>query len=80
MEENKEVMEENKKTVNKKAILDWIVCAIAVIALVVCYFFWGCRMDLFATVLAAVVVITGTFLLQKQNKKIKELNEAQASE
>ncbi len=65
-------MEDNKKTTNKKSILDWVVSGLMVIALVVCYFFWGCDMDLWVSLLAIVLVVAGTALLQMQNKKIKE--------
>lgn len=68
-------MEENKKNNKTKTILDWVVTGLMLIALVVIYFFWGCKMDLWVTILAAVIVIAGTVLLQMQNKKIKEMNE-----
>lgn len=63
-------MEENKKTTNKKAILDWIVAGIVIVALVVCFFFWGCDMDLWVSILCIVLVAAGSILLQMQNKKI----------
>lgn len=67
-------MEENRKNNKTKTILDWVVTGLMLIALVVIYFFWGCKMDLWVTILAAVIVIAGTVLLQMQNKKIKEMN------
>jgi len=63
-------MEDNKKT-NKKAILDWIVSGIVIVALVVTYFFWGCGMDMWVSLLAVLLVVAGTVLLQIQNKKLK---------
>jgi len=65
-------MEDNKKTVNKKSILDWVVCGIMVITLVTCFFFWGCDMDLWVSLISIILVVAGTVLLQMQNKKIKE--------
>lgn len=69
------IMEENKKNNKTKTILDWVVTGLMLIALVVIYFFWGCKMDLWVTILAAVIVIAGTVLLQMQNRKIKKMNE-----
>lgn len=68
-------MEENKKTNNKKNILDWVVAGVMIVALIVCYFFWGCSMDLWVSLLSLVLVVAGTVLLQMQHKKIdKSLN------
>lgn len=61
----------NNKT---KTILDWVVCAVAVAVLVACAFFWNCGIDIWVTVLAAVIIAAGTVLVQMQNKKIKDLN------
>lgn len=69
------IMEENKKNNKTKTILDWVVTGLMLIALVVIYFFWGCKMDLWVTILAAVIVIAGTVLLQMQNRKIRKMNE-----
>lgn len=57
-----------------KTILDWAVCGVAVAVLVACGFFWGCSIDLWVTVLAGVIIVAGTVLVQLQNKKIKDLN------
>lgn len=65
---------ENKK--NNKAILDWIITAIVLVVFVVCYFFWGCNMDLWITIVGAVILVAGTVLVQLQNKKIKKAKEA----
>ena len=69
------IMEENKKNNKTKTILDWVVTGLMLIALVVIYFFWGCKMDLWVTILAAVIVIAGTVLLQMKNRKIRKMNE-----
>lgn len=66
-------MENNeKKTNDKKHILDWIIAALVLISLVVIYFFWGCKMDLWVTILCVVLVAAGSALLQMQHKRIKE--------
>jgi fatty acid desaturase len=65
-------MEENNKKTNKKTILDWVVAAVVIIALVICYFFWGCTKDLAVTILAGVLLVAGTVLIQVQNHKIKK--------
>ncbi len=57
----------------KQNILNWTVAALLLIALIVCYFFWGCSLDFIVTIIALVVVVAGSTLLSMQNKKIKEL-------
>lgn len=57
----------------KQNILNWIITAILLIGLVVCYFFWGCKLDLVVTIIAVVVAVVSTVLLTIQNKRIKEL-------
>lgn len=59
---------------NKKTILDLIVAVVAIIGLVICAFFWGCKLDLPVTILAIVVIAAGTVLLTLQNKKIADNN------
>lgn len=66
-----EATQENKGN-NRKVIFDWVVGGVAALALVIIYFFWKCNMDLWVTILGAVVIIAGTVLLQMQNKKINE--------
>ena len=73
MEDNKK--EENNKKKNKKPILDLTVTAVVIIALVICYFFWGCTKDPLVTILAGVVLVAGTVLIQSQNRKIKKAYE-----
>ncbi len=68
-------MEENNKKTNKKPILDWAVTAVMIIALVICYFFWGCTKDMLVTILAGVLLVAGTVLIQVQNHKIKKAYE-----
>lgn len=63
---------QNKETKDRRHVLDWAVAAIALVALVVCYFFWGCKMDLWVTVLCVVLVAAGSLLLHKEHKKLVE--------
>ena len=67
-----ETMEEKLKTVKKKAIWDWVISGLLLVGLVVLYFFWGCKLDLWVTILAVVLLIAGTVMMQLQNKKLKE--------
>jgi len=67
------IMEENRKATDKKHILDWVVSGIVLVAMVVIYFFWGCPIDLWATLLCVIVVVAGSILLHLQHKKLKEL-------
>ena len=58
----------------KEKYLDLAVAVLYVVALIVIYFFWGCKLDLYVTILGALVLgITGTVRVV-QNKKIKELS------
>lgn len=60
------------KNINRKAVLDWVIAALALVVLVVCFFFWGCKYDMYVTILAAVVLVAGSTLLAVQTKKLKE--------
>lgn len=66
-EEN--VNQKDGSTKNRGMLLDIIVALVAIIALIVCYFFWGCRYDLPATILAIVVILAGSGLLYMQHRK-----------
>ena len=59
---------------NKKFVLDCIVSVLSVAVLVVLYFFWGCKIDLWVSILCAVLVVAGITCLTIQNKKLKEKN------
>lgn len=68
--ENTNINETEKKDKKKKGILmDVIVSFAALAVLVVCYFFWGCKYDLPATILAVVVVLAGAGLITMQHRK-----------
>ena len=55
--------------------VDIAVMVIFILTLVVIYFFWGCTWDLYATILAGLVVIVSVLIGYQQNKKLKELEE-----
>ncbi len=57
----------------KQNLLNWIVTTVFLIALVVIYFFWGCKLDWIVTIIAVLVAAISITLLLYQNKMIKEL-------
>lgn len=59
---------------NKMKYVDIAVSAVFVLALVVIYFFWGCKLDLYVTVLAGIVIVASGAATYVQNKKIKEMS------
>lgn len=61
-----------KEKSSKKSLLDWIIALIALAIFAICYFFWHCDIDLWVTVIGAVVLIAGIVLVQMQNRKIKK--------
>lgn len=46
-----------------------------ILALVGIYFFWGCQWDLYATILAGVVIFVNVLVSYSQSKKLKVLEE-----
>ena len=64
-----ENMNNEEKKLSRGAILDIIVSLIAVVSLVGCCFFWKCKYDLPATILAFAIVLTGSGFLLAQHKK-----------
>lgn len=54
---------------------DITVSALFIAALVIIYFFWGCHLDLYVTILAGVVIAVSALVTYVQYKKIKELTE-----
>lgn len=63
----------------KMKYVDAIVAVVFLICLVALYFVWGCRMDLYVTILAgAVILVTGT-VRTVQYKKLKELMPEEAN-
>ena len=57
----------------KMKYVDIGVSVLFIVALVVIYFFWGCHLDLYVTVLAAVVIAVTALTTYMQYKKMKEL-------
>lgn len=70
-ENTQENNQENKK--NKMKYVDIAVTVLFILALVIIYFFWGCHLDLYVTILAALVIAITGLTTYMQYKKIKEL-------
>ena len=60
--------------------VDIAVTIIFILALVVIYFFWGCTWDLYATILAGLVIVVSVLIGHSQNKKLKELEAPEEDE
>lgn len=56
------------------------VSVLFVIALVVIYFFWGCHLDLYVTVLAGLIIAVTVFTTYIQYKKIREFDDNEEEE
>ena len=63
-------MSDKLKDLKKKFALDCVVAGLVAIVLIISCFFWGCKMDLAATILAAVLLVAGIGLLGVQYKKL----------
>ena len=57
----------------KMKYVDIGVSVLFIAALVVIYFFWGCHLDLYVTILAAVIIAVTGLTTYMQYKKLKEL-------
>ena len=57
----------------KMKYVDIAVSIIFVVALVVIYFFWKCQLDLYATILAGIILVITGILKFLQYKKLKKL-------
>lgn len=55
--------------------VDIAVTVLFVLALVVIYFFWGCELDMYITILAGIVVAVSALTAFVQNKKLNELGD-----
>ena len=64
----------------KMKYVDVAVSIIFVLALIVIYFFWGCKLDLYITLLAGVVIVITGISKYVQYKKIKELTSEKEEE
>ena len=59
----------------KMKILDVVAPVLLIFALIISYFYWGCNWDLCLTIVAGVIIIVTVLIANKQNKKIKELQD-----
>ena len=57
----------------KMKYVDVAVSIIFVLALVVIYFFWGCKWDMYITILVSVIIVITGISKYVQYKKLKEL-------
>lgn len=64
---------EGKNKKMKMKFADIGVSVLFVVALAVIYFFWGCHLDLYVTILAGVVIAATGLTTYVQYKKMKEL-------
>lgn len=64
----------------KMKFVDVAVSIIFVLALIVIYFFWGCKLDLYITLLAGVVIVITGISKYVQYKKIKKLTSEKETE
>ncbi len=53
--------------------IDIAVSVIFILALIVIYFFWGCKWDIYATILALIILLVTSIITYKQYKEIKKL-------
>ena len=58
----------------KMKYVDVAVSIIFVLALIVIYFFWGCKLDLYITILAGIIVIITTISKCLQFKQLKKMD------
>ena len=59
----------------KMKFFDVAAPVLLILALVIIYFFWGCKWALYLTIVAGVIIIVTALIANKQNKKIKELQD-----
>ena len=57
----------------KMKYVDTTVTLLFILSLIVIYFFWGCHLDLYVTVLAGVIILVTAMVKFAQYKKLKEL-------
>ena len=60
------------KQSNKMKYVDIAVSVVFIIALVVIYFFWGCKLDMYLTVLAGIIIVASGITTYVQYKKLNE--------
>lgn len=59
---------------NKMKYVDITVSVVFILALVVIYFFWGCKLDMYLTVLAGIIIAVSGITTYVQYKKLSELD------
>ena len=59
---------------NKMKYVDITVSVVFILALVVIYFFWGCKLDMYLTVLAGIIIAVSGITTYVQYKKLNELD------
>jgi len=69
MNENTELNKPEEKKKTKGRLADVLAALIAIVVLVVCYFFWGCKYDLPATILGIVVIAAGSAVVYLQHRR-----------
>lgn len=57
----------------KMKYVDTTVTLLFIASLIVIYFFWGCQLDLYVTILAGVIILVTAMVKFMQYKKLKEL-------
>lgn len=64
----------------KMKYVDIGVSVLFIVALVVIYFFWGCHLDLYVTILAGVVIVATGLTTYVQYKKMKDLEPKESND
>jgi len=70
-------MQKHKREGGKKMKMKYVdmsVTILFVVALFIIYFFWGCHLDLYVTILACLMIAVSVLVTYVQNRKIKELS------
>lgn len=57
----------------KMKYIDTTIAALFLAGLVVLFFFWGCHLDLYMTILAGVIILAAEMVRAVQYKRLKEL-------
>ena len=57
----------------KMKYVDIGISVLFIVALVVIYFFWGCKWDMYITILVSVIIVITGISKYVQYKKLKEL-------
>ena len=57
----------------KMKYVDVAVSVLFVVALIIIYFFWGCKWDMYITILVSIVILVTGISKYVQYKKLKEL-------